>query len=96
MKKHRLAVILILSVLAVGLGGSHKFTRQRYETVYVGQPAWDVRRALGRPSSQDANAWVYVHSSAPYYQAVIHFRNDKVASKEWSYDRSSSSQPIGK
>lgn len=89
-------VILILSVLVAGLGGCSKFTRQHYETVYVGQPTWDVRRALGRPSRQDGNAWVYVHSSAPYYQAVIHFRDKKVTGKDWSYDRPSSSQPVGK
>jgi hypothetical protein len=96
MKKQRFVVILIVSVLAVGLGGCSKFTRQRYETVYVGQPAWDVRRALGRPSSQDANAWVYVHPPAPYYRTVIRFHDGKVASKEWSYDKPSSSQPVGK
>jgi hypothetical protein len=80
---------LILATLAVLIvsAGCNRFARQRYETVYVGQPAADVRRALGRPTSQDGDEWLYVHDSPPYYRAVIRISDGKVAGKSWSYDR---------
>jgi outer membrane protein assembly factor BamE (lipoprotein component of BamABCDE complex) len=99
--KHGLTVILIASVTAAGLSGCYSkksLTRDRYETLYVSQPAWDVQRALGKPTSTslDGNTWFYVHNAAPYYRAAIHFRDGKMVSKEWSYDRTSTSQAVEK
>jgi hypothetical protein len=99
--KHGLTVILIASLAAVCLGGCYSkksCTRDRYETLYVGQPAWDAQRAVGKPTStsSDGQTWVYVHDAAPYSRAAIHFRDGKVASKEWSYSRTSTSQAVKK
>lgn len=76
---------LVLAALLVGCG-NHSFTRQRYETIYVGQPSWDVRQALGDPTVEEPNAWTYEHTEVPYYRAVIYLRHGRVVSKEWSYE----------
>ncbi len=85
--KRQAAFILAGLLLAACLAGCNRsFTRERYETIYIGQPDWDVREVLGRPTLQQADAWTYVHSKTPYYQAVIYFRDGKVVGKDWSYE----------
>jgi len=79
-----LAVGLLLGGLA-GCGGT-KFTPQRYDTVYIGQPAWAVERALGKPQEKTPGRWVYLHAK-PYYRADILFENVRVVDKRWTYLR---------
>ena len=85
----RVATLLAVCLLAACLCGCSKgsFTRQRWETLYVGQPSWDVRKVLGKPAYQDEETWIYVHDSRPYHRAAVHFRYGRVAGKDWSYER---------
>jgi outer membrane protein assembly factor BamE (lipoprotein component of BamABCDE complex) len=86
--RRQLLVVLVAAVLAAWLAGcrSPSFTRPRYDTIYIGQPDWDVRKFLGRPTYQEFDTWTYVHSETPYCRAVIHFREGKVVAKDWSYE----------
>jgi hypothetical protein len=86
--RRQLLLLLVAAVLAAGLAGcgGKSLTRQRYETIYVGQPDWDVLKVLGRPTYQEFDTWTYVHTRTPYFQAIIHFREGKVIAKEWSYE----------
>lgn len=85
--RYRLLLVPLAVLLAAWpLGCTRSFTRQRDETIYVGQPNWDVRQVLGRPTYQEINTWTYVHTGTPYYWAVIHFGDDKVIGKDWSYE----------
>ena len=64
-----------------------KFTRERYDTIYHGQPSEQVRKRLGRPHETMGNAWVYSREK-PFHTAVIFFEADKVIGKRWSdFDR---------
>lgn len=84
-----LTILLLLGGL-VGVnvcgGCQDKFTRQRYETVYLGMPDWQVRRTLGEPSVDANGVWSYVHHQ-PYYSATIGFENTCVKHKSWSYEK---------
>lgn len=60
-----------------------KFTRERYDTIYHGQPREQVRKKLGRPHQTTGNAWVYSRDE-PFHTAVIFFEADKVTGKRWS------------
>ncbi len=86
----RRTLILVALLLAGSLAGCSRFTRQNYETIYVGQPAWDVERAMGRPTAIEGEEWVYLHEAAPYRRAVIRLVNGKVVGKSWSYERQGS------
>jgi hypothetical protein len=83
-----LLAILVAAVLTAWLAGcgGPSFTRQRYDTVYIGEPDWDVRKFLGRPTYQELDTWTYIHRQVPYYRAIIHFREGKVIAKEWTYE----------
>lgn len=73
-------LILLLSLIGCG----KDLRRQNYETVYVGQPAWAVERAMGEPDDVRDGVWVYERES-PYAKAVIEFdANDTVIRKDWS------------
>ena len=82
------ATILLAAVLLVCLcaGCQQKFTRQQYETIYVGMPDWQVRNVLGQATVTHGDAWAYVNES-PYYRATIEFENSHVTGKRWSSDR---------
>lgn len=71
-------------VLAMLLAGCNKFTRPRYETVYVGQPDWEVAKTLGEPMVRYSDEWVY-ENEKPWYKAIIKFEGDRVSGKSW-YD----------
>ncbi|HDZ22264.1 hypothetical protein LCGC14_0274890 [marine sediment metagenome] len=71
-------------VLAMLLAGCNKFTRVRYETVYVGQPDWEVTKTLGEPMVRFSDEWVY-ENEKPWYKAIIKFEGNKVSGKSW-YD----------
>jgi len=76
---------MLLAYLCAGCGG--KFTRQRYETIYLSMPNWKVREVLGDPNYESSEEWSYVRH-APYYRATIEFDNGKVIDKSWSLERS--------
>ena len=76
-----LASSLLAAFLAAGCGA--EFTRQNFETVYVGMPARAVERKLGPPQERTAARWVYTHRG-PYYRAEIVFRDGRVAETVWS------------
>ena len=76
------AVRLLVSLC----GCQPKFTRQRYETIYIGMPAEQVRQVLGEPDATDSQCWSYLNEM-PYYKAIFHFADGQVASKSWSNDR---------
>lgn len=73
--------------LLIGLGaGCNKFTPQRYQTIYVGQPAPEVEKTLGQPNQQFSDQWIYIHRGQSYYQANIYFESGRVIRKLW-FDR---------
>ena len=77
-----LAVFCLIAVLA-GCGG--KFTRGHFESVYVGQEAWEVAQTLGEPTTRFAGQWHYIQQQQEgYCKAVIIFdQNNRVAEKRW-------------
>ncbi len=81
------AIFLLVAALAVtSLGCGAKFTRQRYDTVYIGAPADKLLRTLGKPDSRDGDTWAYTNDS-PWYQAKFIISENTVAGKNFSYDR---------
>ena len=69
-----------------------KFTRQRYETIHMGMPDWQVRGILGEPNAEENQSWSYLHEM-PFYRATIDFDGQgQVKDKSWSY-RKNPSQP---
>ena len=79
-----LAAVVVATMLCVGCRGI--LTRQEYDTLYIGQPDYAVRRMLGEPQLRRNGTWTYVHND-PYYRAVIDFQDNRIASKKWSYAR---------
>ncbi len=81
-------LLLILGVLVWGAcaGCQQKFTRQRYETIYLGMPDWEVQGILGDPTGEADGVWSYVHHE-PYYSATIQFEESRVKDKRWSYEK---------
>ena len=77
-----LVVIVALPLICAGCGP--KFTRQTYETVYVGQPAAEVEAIMGKPAAKFSDSWTYLHED-PFYKAIIGFESGRVRSKSW-YD----------
>jgi hypothetical protein len=76
---------LLLSAVALcAVGCQEKFTRPRYETIYIGQPAAQVERTLGQPEAKFSDTWTYIHET-PFYKAIIKFENSRVVDKAW-YD----------
>ena len=81
--------LLVGGLLAAGLcaGCQERFTRQRYETIYVGMPDWQVRNILGEPDVETTKgSWSYVHNE-PYYRATFRFDSGSVKDKAWSNHR---------
>lgn len=84
--KYFLRLTLLLAMLAAGCGGA-KFTRQNYETIYMGMPQERVETILGKPASQRGPLWIY-HHETPFYSAAIRFDEErKVREKSWTYER---------
>ncbi len=79
-----LAAMVVATMLCAGC--QKTLTRQKYDTLYIGQPDYAVRRMLGEPQLRTDGTWTYVHND-PYYRAVIDFQDNRIASKKWSYLR---------
>lgn len=88
-------VLLTAGVLLATLcSGCQKFTRQRFDTVYIGQPASDVQVTLGKPTVSLDGQWSYINHS-PFYKANIYFNKDgKVADKRWFDEKELSDMPM--
>jgi len=87
MSYRALAWVLAAAVLAGALGGCQsQFTRQNYETIYLGAPASAVQDKLGRPTRFSGETWVYEHEM-PYYRAEIDFREGNVVEKRWYIEK---------
>lgn len=84
----RLILLTLLIALTAGAGcASEKFTRERYETIYLGQPDYDVAEVLGEPDRRGPGRWLYVHDEPPHYSAEIVFdQAGRVIGREWSYE----------
>ena len=91
--------IIHLSLAAALLAGSFaagcapKFSRQKFETIYVGMPAYAVEQKLGEPQESTPALWVY--TGRPYYRAEIIFRDGRVVETRWSYERPETTRPAG-
>jgi hypothetical protein len=59
------------------------FTRERFVTVYLHEPAEQVRAKLGEPARSTPEYWDYVNRKPTHYEARIWFRDGQVAKKEW-------------
>jgi len=74
--------VLAAAAMLLLAGCAERFTPQRYSTIYLGQPAAEVRRVLGPPTHRFPDRWMYLHD-APFYRATITFRDGRVAAKRW-------------
>jgi len=81
--------ILVVAMLIVGGCAANKFTRQRYDTIYVGQDKQSVREKLGEPTIELPEGWLY-RNEMPYYEARILFSGDRVSEKAWIEERKDS------
>ena len=77
-----LVCVLTLAACCVD-GCGPEITRQVYDTLYVGQPAADVERAMGPPTERQGERWVYL-SEQPFTKAVIVFKDGRLAEKSWT------------
>ena len=84
----RLIIVLVGGLLVSGLCGCYqeRFTRQKYETIYVAMPDWQVRNVLGEPTEVTGEQWTYVHEM-PYCRATVTFKDGLVVDKAWSHAR---------
>ncbi len=69
-------------VATLGGCGGPGLSREEFDAVYVGQPAWEVQKMLGDPTLREGNRWVYVRDE-PYARAEIAFAQGNVSEKEW-------------
>lgn len=86
------ALMLAVVLSALLAGCQQQFTRQRFETLYVGQPAEDVREVLGEPTVEYPNEWRYV-TDRPYAMGTVYFADGKVTRKTWANERSAATRP---
>ena len=89
-----LSGVLLAAVMTGGCISSERFTRPRFETLYIGMPQAEVQSVLGKPDEQTPETWTYVHGM-PYYRADIHFENQRVSKTEWFDERLPDTQPAG-
>jgi outer membrane protein assembly factor BamE (lipoprotein component of BamABCDE complex) len=83
------ATVVLLAAAVLGgvflTGCAEKFTRMRYDSVYIGQSKEGVEATLGNTPYRFSDTWTYVHDE-PHYRAVIKFDAEgKVSDKAW-YD----------
>ena len=90
-----LAVLLLAGAGAAPGCHGRRFTRENYETLYVGQPAWAIERKLGEPDRRGEGVWYYEREKPYYQRAEVHFDNGKATRFEWSYDRPEEAPPAG-
>ena len=76
----------LLGVMVLGGCAREPFTRVRYETIYLGQVAEEVKATLGEPDRVEGDRWVYTHRD-PFYQAILLFEDGRVVEKQWSWER---------
>ena len=86
------SAVLCLAALAA-VGGCNRFTRPRYETIWLGQPSHRVKTKLGQPQQARRDAWIYVHRR-PFYSAAILFERGRVSGKLWSFEKVISDEAI--
>lgn len=85
MTRRALCAVLLTAVTLCAAGCHKQFTRPRYETLYIGQPAEQVEKTLGKPDARFQGTWTYIHDD-PFYKAIIKFDHGRVVDKAW-YDR---------
>jgi len=86
-------VVLVAAMLLAGLCcGCNKFTRARYDTIYVGEPAFEVEKTLGRPDAAFSDSWSYINEK-PFYKAIIQFKDARVTKKSWYDEREMGDHP---
>ncbi len=84
MRRRGLAISILLCAAAVISGcGGPEFTREKYQTLFVGQPQKEVQGTLGRPNAATADTWFYFDTMPTYHAARIYFRDGLVVAKEW-------------
>ncbi|OQB81352.1 MAG: hypothetical protein BWX88_04289 [Planctomycetes bacterium ADurb.Bin126] len=93
----RTTTLVLVAALALGLfcAGCTKFTRERYETIYVGQPQFEVEATLGEPYARFSDTWTYINEK-PFYKAIIQFKEGRVSDKAWADERVIEDHPDGK
>jgi hypothetical protein len=77
-----LAGALLVAMAAAGCQ-QNQFTRQNYDTIYVGEDAAHVALAVGKPRATADDRWIY-QNELPYYEAWVEFKDGKVSRKHWS------------
>jgi hypothetical protein len=83
MNARALGSLLLASSLLATAGCVREFTRERFETVRVGDSTHAVRVTLGEPAGRLDQQWFY-DDVDDHYSAVIHFdAAGRVNGKEW-------------
>ncbi|MFP3938520.1 MAG: hypothetical protein ACLFVW_09285 [Phycisphaerae bacterium] len=80
-----IALIGLLAMAGVTAGCQEKLTRPRYETIYMGQPAEQVQKTLGKPDARTDGTWTFTREK-PYARVIIRFENNHVVDKAWYHD----------
>ncbi len=94
--KHALMLSLAAGMVLAVCTGCQKFTKQRYEMVYLGMPQQEVEMSLGEPAAKFSDSWSYLHED-PFYKAVIKFDADgKVIDKAWYDEHEMGTHPDAK
>ena len=82
------AVHLILLVaggmLCGGCVAGPEFSRERFDTIYFGQEAGQVQKALGPPQRISDGTWEYAKDRPYRQEARIWFKEGRVVRKQWS------------
>lgn len=89
----RIAIVIVAAAILAGVAGcQEKFTRQRYETIYIGQPEFEVEKTLGEPTAKFSDTWTYIHDK-PFYKAIVEFDSGRVTDKTWYDEREMGTHP---
>ncbi len=94
MKNFVITLVGVIAISSVLAGCQQKFTRQNYDTIYIGQPAQQVEMTLGKPDVKFDSQWNYINEE-PFYKAIIKIENGKVADKSWADERVIEDHPDG-
>jgi len=94
MKNLVITLVAVVAVSSVLAGCQQKFTRQNYDTIYIGQPAHQVEMSLGKPDVQFSNEWNYINEE-PFYKAIIKIQDGKVVDKSWADEQVIEDHPDG-
>ena len=77
-----LCILLAAALACAGCAGP-EFSREKFDTIYVGQEAGEVQKVLGPPQKTSDGTWEYAKDRPYRQEARIWFRDGRVVRKKW-------------